>query len=95
MKTIIHIIYSTIEKKHADVKSNLCVGSSKEINNKNSKFKIDDNVRISKYKNVFAKGYTPNWPEEAFVIKKLKILCRGHMLLMILMGISKSKSKRV
>ena len=87
--------HSTIEMKHVDVKSNLCIGSSKEINNKNPKFKIGDNVRISKYKNVFAKGYTPNWPEEAFVIKKLKILCRGHVLLMILMGISKSKSKRV
>ena len=36
------------------------------------KFKIGDNVRISKYKNVFAKGYTPNWSEETFVIKKVK-----------------------
>ena len=47
--------------------------SSKEINNnKNPKFKIDDNVRISKYKNAFAKGYAPNWSEEIFVIKKVK-----------------------
>ena len=37
---------------------------------KNPKFKIDDHVRISKCKNIFAKGYTTNWSEEAFVIKK-------------------------
>ena len=45
---------------------------SKEINNKNPKFKIGDIVRTSKYKNIFAKGYTPNWSEEIFVIKKVK-----------------------
>ena len=43
-----------------------------------------DIVRISKYKNVFAKGYTPNCFEEVFVIKVKKILCLGHMLQMIL-----------
>ena len=48
------------------------------------KFKIGDIVRISKYENIFAKGYTPNWSEEVFVIKKVKILCHGHVLLMIL-----------
>ena len=36
------------------------------------KFKVGDHVRISKYKNIFAKRYTPNWPEEVVVIKKLK-----------------------
>ena len=36
------------------------------------KFKVGDNVRISKYKNIFAKGYTPNWSEEVFVINKIK-----------------------
>ena len=39
---------------------------------KNSKFKVGDNVRISKYKNVFAKGYTPNRSEKVFVINKIK-----------------------
>ena len=39
---------------------------------KNPKFKVGDNVRISKYKNIFAKGYTPNWSEEVFVINKIK-----------------------
>ena len=36
------------------------------------KFKVSDYVRISKYKNIFAKGYTPNWSEEVFVVGKIK-----------------------
>ena len=32
----------------------------------------NDHVRISKYKNTFAKGYAPNWSEEIFVVKKIK-----------------------
>ena len=54
---------------------------------------------------IFAKGYTPSWYEEVFVIKKLKILCHGLMLLLILTAkkfgtflrkrIGKKKSKRV
>ena len=39
---------------------------------KNPKFKVGDSVRISKYKNIFAKGYTPNWSEEVFVSNKIK-----------------------
>ena len=39
---------------------------------KSPKFKVDDHVRISKYKNIFSKGYVPNWSEEDFAIKKLK-----------------------
>ena len=39
---------------------------------KNPKFKVGDNVRISKYKSIFAKGYTPNWSEEVFIINKIK-----------------------
>ena len=42
----------------------------KGVNNKDPKFKVGDHVRVSKYKNVFAKGYAPNWSEEVFVIKK-------------------------
>ena len=52
--------------KPGDVKSNTYIDSSKEINNKDPKFKMGDIVRISKYKNTFAKGYTPNWSEEVF-----------------------------
>ena len=69
--------------KPVDVKSNTYIDSSKEIDDKDFKFKVSDIVRISKYKNIFAKGYA-NWSEEVFVIKKLKTLCRGHMLLVIL-----------
>ena len=57
--------------KSVDVKSDTCIDSSKEINEKDPKFKIGYNVRIWKYKNVFAKGYTPNSSEEVFVIKKV------------------------
>ena len=71
--------------KSVDVKSSTYIDSSKEINDKNPKFKIGDIVRISKYKNIFAKGYTPNWSEEVLWLKKLKIPCRVHMLLIILM----------
>ena len=48
------------------------VSSSKEVNDKDPKFKVGYHVRISKNKNIFAKGYTPNWSEEVFVIKKVK-----------------------
>ena len=41
-------------------------------NDKDAKFKINDHVRISKHKNIFAKGFVPNWSEEVFVIKKIQ-----------------------
>ena len=44
----------------------------KDFNKKDPKFKVGDHVRISKYKNIFAKGYTPNWSEEVFVVNKIK-----------------------
>ena len=79
--------HSTIKMKPVDVKSNTYINSSKEINDKNPKFKVGDNVRISKYKNVFAKGYTTSWVEEVLVIKKKsKTLFPGHTVLMILTG---------
>ena len=58
--------------KPADIKSNTHIDSSKEIDNKYTKFKIGNIVRISKYENISAKVYTPNWSEEVFVIKKVK-----------------------
>ena len=64
--------HSTIKMKLADVKSSTYTNSSKEINDKDPKFKIGDIVRISKYKNIFAKGYVPNWSKEVFVIKNVK-----------------------
>ena len=56
--------HSTIKVKPVDVKSNTYINFSKQINDEDSKFKIGDIVRISKYKNVFAKGYVPKWSEE-------------------------------
>ena len=44
----------------------------KEVNDKDLKFKVGDCVRISKYKNIFAKEYSPNWSEEVCVTKKVK-----------------------
>ena len=64
--------HSTIKLKPVDVKSNTYINSNKEINDKDPKFKIVDIVRISKYKNIFAKGSVPNWSEEVFVITKVK-----------------------
>ena len=58
--------------KPVDVKSNTYIDSSKEINDKDPKFKVGDHVRISKYKNIFAKGYMPNWSEEVFISSKNK-----------------------
>ena len=58
--------------KSFDVKDNAYIDFSKEVNDKDSNFKIGDHVRISKYKNIFAKEYTPNWSEEAFMIKEVK-----------------------
>ena len=48
------------------------IDSIKEIKDEDPKFKVGDRVRISKYKNIFAEGYTPNWFEEVFVIKEVK-----------------------
>ena len=58
--------------KPTDVKSNSYAEYNVDSNDKNPKFKIGDHVRISKYKNIFAKGYTLNWSEKAFVISKIK-----------------------
>ena len=64
--------HTTIKMKPIDVKDNTYINTDKETNDKDPKFKIGDRVRISKYKIIFAEGYTPNWSEEVFVIKKVK-----------------------
>ena len=71
--------------KTADVNSSIYIDFNKENNKENSKFEVRDHARISKYKNIFSKVYTPNWYEEVFVIKIFKILFCRHMLLLILM----------
>ena len=58
--------------KPVDVKDNTYLAFKKEVNDKDPKLKVGDHVRISKYKNIFAKGYTQNWYEGVFVIKKVK-----------------------
>ena len=62
----------TIKRKAFDVNLNTNINSSKEIDDKDPKFKVGNYVRISKYKSIFAKTYVPNWSEEVFIIKKLK-----------------------
>ena len=70
--------HSTIKIKPAHVKWNTYINSSKEFD-KDTKFKIGDFARI--FKKSFAEGYTPNSSEEVFFyLKKLKVLCCGHML---------------
>ena len=64
--------HRTIKMNQTDVNDNTSFDSNKEVNDKNAKFKVGDHVRISKYKNIFAKGYTPKWSKEVFVIKKVK-----------------------
>ena len=64
--------HTTIKMKSIDIKDNTYINSVKEVNDKNPKFKVGDQVRISKYKNIFAKGYTPNSSEEVFIIKEVK-----------------------
>ena len=64
--------HRTIKMKPVDVKDNTYIDFNKEGNDKDPKFKLSDHARISKYKNIFAKGYTPNWSEEVFVVSKIK-----------------------
>ena len=62
--------HRTIKIKPADVKDNTYIDFKKEVNDKDPKFKVGDHVRISTYKNIFAKGYTQNWSEEVFLFRK-------------------------
>ena len=64
--------HRTIKMKPIDVKSDSFPKYNEEFNKKDPRFKVGDHVRISKYKNIFAKEYTPNWSEEIFVVSKIK-----------------------
>ena len=64
--------HRTIKMKPVGVENNTCIDFKKEVNDAGPKFKVGDHVRIAKHKSIFAKGYTPNWSEENFVIKKVK-----------------------
>ena len=65
-------VHRTIKVKSIEVTDDYYAEYNEIANKKNPKFKVGDNVRISKYKNIFAKGYTPNWSEEVFVINNIK-----------------------
>ena len=67
-----NIVHRTIKMKPIDVTVDSYVEYNEDFNKKDSKSNVGDYVRISKYKNIFAKGYTPNWSEEVFVINKIK-----------------------
>ena len=62
--------HKTIKMKPIDVKSDSFAVYNEESNEKDPKFTVNDHVRISKYKNIFAKGSAPNWSEEIFAVKK-------------------------
>ena len=64
--------HKTIKMKPIDVKSNSYAKYNVNSNGKDSKFKFGYQVRISKYKKIFAKRYAPNWSEEVFVIGKIE-----------------------
>ena len=64
--------HKTIKMKPADVGDNSFAEYNEESNEKDPKFKLGDHVRIPTFKNLFAKGYTPNWSEEIFFVKKIK-----------------------
>ena len=63
--------HSTIKMKPIDVGDNNKRVYIDEHNEKDSRFKVGDRVRISKFKNIFAKGYTPNWSSEIFIADKI------------------------
>ena len=94
------------KRKPVNVKSSTNIDFNKENNKESPKFKIGDNVRISKYKSIFAKGYILNWIEEVFVIKKVKNTVPWTYVISDFKGkeivgtfykkrIAKNKSKRV
>ena len=65
-------VHRTIKMKPIDVTSDSYAEYNEDSNEKDPKFKVGDRIKISKYKNIFAKRYTQNWSEEVFVVSKLK-----------------------
>ena len=65
--------HRTIKMKPIDVKDNTYIDFDKEVKDKDPKFKVGDHVRISKYRSIFAKGYTPIGLKKSLSLKKLKI----------------------
>ena len=65
-------VHRSIKIKPINVTSDSYAEYNENFNKKYPKFKVGDHVRTSQYKNIFAKGYTPNWSEEDFVVNKIK-----------------------
>ena len=78
--------HSTIKMKPVDAKSKTYIDFNKENNMEGPNFKVGNHIRTSKYKNIFAKGYVPNWSEEAFVIKKVKNTVPWTYFISVLQG---------
>ena len=98
--------HRTIKMKPVDVKSSTYILTYISAKMEGPKFKVVDHVRISKYQNIFAKGYVPNWSEEIFVIKKVKntipwtyvisdIKCEEIVGMFCVKAIAKNKPKRI
>ena len=62
--------HNTIKMRPKDVRDNKRVYID-EHNGKNSRFKVSDRIRISKFKNIFARGYTSNWSRDMFIVNKI------------------------
>ena len=71
-------VHRSIKMKPIDVTSDSYAEYNEDSNKKDPRFKVDNHVRISKKKKKFAKGYTPNWLEEASVVSKIKIQFLGY-----------------
>ena len=67
--------HKTIKMKPIDVRNYSFAEYNEESNEKDPQFKVGDHFRISKYKNIFAKGYAPSWCKEIFAVKKKKRYC--------------------
>ena len=79
--------YTSIKMKPVDVKDNTYIDFLKKVNDKNPKFKVGDQIRISKYKNIFCKGYMPNLSEEMFIfIFPMTLMVKTLLVLFIKMN---------
>ena len=65
-------VHKTIKMKPIEVTNDSYAEYNEDFNKKGTKFKVNDHVKISKYKNIFAKGYVPNWSEEVFIVNEIK-----------------------
>ena len=65
-------VHRIVKMRPIDVTTDFYAEYNEDSNKKDPKFKVGDRVRISKYKNIFAKRYTPNWSEEVFIVSKIK-----------------------